>query len=480
MTKTKGVNHVRRWVIIIIAAVLCNTLYFVLPFDDFACKGLELLAFIGLLWLTEALPVTVTAMLVPIIAVIAGLPGAAVRDATTNALLPNAAEIPGITFKQVMANFADPTILLFFGGFGLATALHVQKLDKKIANGIMTLAGGSLKRSIFGIIIICLLLSMWISNTACAVMMLPLVIGMFSELPADQDFHNTKVFSLLGVAYACSIGGIGTLVGSPPNAIAAAALDMSFAEWLKVGLPVMLILAPLMLVTLWLVFKPKFSAKLSGHVTTDQMEKIPWTAKRILTMVIFVITALLWIFNDAINDAINANLSEGLTGLLAVVLVLALDLVKWKDISDGTEWGVLILFGGGLALSQIMQNSGASYTLAMEVKDLVGNMPPIVIIGAVSLFIILLTEFTSNTASAALLVPVFGAIAVQLGMPEETLVMVIGIGASCAFMLPVATPPNAVVFGTGEIRSSEMLKAGTFLNLLCVVALTLYTYFFLM
>ena len=187
----------------------------------------------------------------------------------------------------------------------------------------------------------------------------------------------------------------------------------------------------------------------------------------------------MWIFSKKISAIIGVTLSDALIALMAACAVAILGLASWKDIAKGTDWGVLLLFGGGLALSGILQGSGASLVLGKEVARIFGNTPQLVIIAVVTIFIIILTEFTSNTASAALLVPVFATIATEMGMPKETLVMVIGIGASCAFMLPVATPPNAIVFGTGYIRQRDMMKAGFFLGLVCVAVITLYAHFIL-
>lgn len=470
-------SQARRWILICLAAIVSLLLYKFLPYDVNANKGLALLVFMALLWLTEALPITISALLVPILGALFAFPSEAVRDEVTNQLLPNWADIKPISFGAALKNFANPTIFLFFGGFGLATALNVQKLDRKIAHGIISLSGNNFKRGIFGILLVCTVLSMWISNTATAAMMLPLSLGLLNELPQGRDNHNTKVFVLLAVAYCCSIGGIGTLVGSPPNAIASAELNYTFYDWLKIGLPVMIILLPVMLGVLWFIFRPNLDFEVK---TGNEFEEIPWTKKRIITMAVFIFTALVWVFGSTLSKWIGVKIDDGMVGLFAVVLVEAFQLASWKELDEHTDWGVLLLFGGGLALSSLLQVSGASYILALEVKNVVGTMPPIIIIAAVAFFIIFLTEFTSNTASAALLVPVFATIATELGLPKETLVVIIGIGASCAFMLPVATPPNAIVFGTGEIKSSEMLKAGAVLNVVSVVVVTLFSYFFLM
>lgn len=463
-------------IIAVIAALIAYFLYKKLPYDAYANKGLALLFFIAVLWLTEAVHITITALIIPIAGVLVHIPAQPVRDKTTGVLLDNLEQVSYITLKSALYNFANPIIFLFFGGFALATALHIQKLDKKIALAIMRMSGSRMKYSVIGLFGVTAVLSMWISNTATAAMMLPLALGLFSNIPEDDRAHNTKVFILLGIAYSASIGGLGTIVGSPPNGIAAIALGLDFDGWMFKVLPLMIVLMPILLFGLYFMFKPKLNYK----VDLVGEERIPWNKSRILTMLIFCLIAFLWIFGKAIKQKTGIPLSDGLVALMAVVLVVSLGLCTWHEVSDNTDWGVLLLFGGGLALSTMLQNSGASYILGKQVADTFGNASPIIIIAAVAAFIVFLTEFTSNTASAALLVPVFASIAAQIGMPKEVLVMIIGIGASCAFMLPVATPPNAIVFGTGLIRSKEMLRAGLLLNILSIIVLSIFAYFFLL
>jgi len=454
----KGV--MKGWILIIIAAIVAFILYQVLPYDQNASKGLALLAFIGILWLTEAIHITITALLIPILAVLLAMP-----MADGDALVP-------ITTQAALTTFADPVIFLFFGGFALATALHIQKLDKKLAMWIISLSGGHLGISVLAIFAVTAALSMWISNTATAAMMLPLALGLLSHLDVEKE-RKTFVFILLGIAYSASIGGLGTIVGSPPNAIAAKALGYDFADWMKIGLPMMFIILPAMLISLYLVLRPKLNHKVQ-FVTED----IPWTRSRIAAMVLFICTALAWIFSKKLTENFGISQPDTWIAILAACMVAILGTATWKQIAENTDWGVLYLFGGGLTLSAILKDSGSSLVLGQTLANTFGDTSPLVIIFVVATFIIFLTEFTSNTASAALLVPVFAAIADQMGMPKEILVIVIGIGASCAFMLPVATPPNAIVFGTGYIQQSEMMKVGFVLNIMCIFLVSLFIYWF--
>lgn len=458
MSEMKSFKNHKNGIIFILDIVLFFVLLKVLPYEPKANAGLALLAFVAVLWLTEALHVTVTALLVPLLAIALDL----------------------VSTKQALVAFADPTIFLFFGGFSLATALHIQKLDKMIANKIMALARGNLFIAIIYLFLITAFLSMWMSNTATAAMMLPLAMGILSQLDREKE-HNTYVFVLLGIAYSASIGGMGTLVGSPPNAIVASNLHLTFADWLWYGLPIMIILLPIMIGTLYIIFKPKL------HLNFEQsFENIEMNSVRVLTLVIFVVIALTWVFSGQINPLISGLLGlqkniasfDSVVALLAAIVICSTGIASWKQIQESTDWGVLMLFGGGLTLSAVLKDSGASKILADSIVFMIEGQHFYLIGLLVAAFIIFLTEFTSNTASAALLVPIFISIAQSLGMPEIGLALIIGIGASCAFMLPVATPPNAIVFGSGQVKQSEMVKAGFVLNLVCIVVIATVGYMF--
>ena len=439
---------------VVAAALISWVVYSVLPYDIPANKGLAILLFVAILWFTEALHITVTALIVPVLAAVSG--------------------VPGMGTKQALAGFADPIIYIFFGGFALATALHVQKLDRKIALWLISLSRGNMLVSVLALFAVTAFLSMWISNTATTAMMLPLAMGMMSHLDPEKD-RKTFVFVLLGIAYASSVGGLGSLVGSPPNAIAAKALGLDFRGWMNYGLPMMLALMPLVLFSMYVVLRPDFSRK----VDIGDSEPIPWNLPRLLTLLVFIVTAIAWILGAQIKSTFGIDSPDTVVALAAAVTVVVLGLVTWRDVAANTDWGVLLLFGGGIALSSLLDKSGASLALGQALASQFVTTHPFIVILAVAAFIIMLTEFTSNTASAALLVPVFASIATQLNLPKEALVMVIGIGASCAFMLPVATPPNAIVFGTGLIKQREMMQVGMLLNVLCIILVTLWAYFFL-
>ena len=439
---------------VVAAALISWVVYSVLPYDIPANKGLAILLFVAILWFTEALHITVTALIVPVLAAVSG--------------------VPGMGTKQALAGFADPIIYIFFGGFALATALHVQKLDRKIALWLISLSRGSMLVSVLALFAVTAFLSMWISNTATAAMMLPLAMGMMSHLDQEKE-RKTYVFVLLGIAYCASIGGLGTVVGSPPNMIAAKALNLDFVGWMKLGLPMMLLILPLMLFSMYVILKPNLNERVEVKA-----ESIPWTLHRVIALLIFLAAAIAWVFSSKIKAAFGISNPDTVIALIAAVAVVVFGVAQWKEVARNTDWGVLMLFGGGISLSALLQSSGASEALGQQVATTFTAAHPLLVIFVVATFIIFLTEFTSNTASAALLVPIFASIATQMGLPEQVLVFVIGIGASCAFMLPVATPPNAIVFGTGLIKQREMMNVGLLLNVLCIVLVALWAYFILM
>jgi sodium-dependent dicarboxylate transporter 2/3/5 len=371
--------------------------------------------------------------------------------------------------KSALAGFADPLIFLFFGGFALASAMSVQGLDRWIADRIVRTAKGRFLRVSYLIFAVTAGLSMWMSNTATTAIMIPLVIGILGRTSEGAGSRGNAIFLLLGTAYAASIGGLGTLVGTPPNGIAAAKLGIDFVGWLRFGFPSMLVLLPLMAVVLHLTCKPSRT-----HFSITGQESFVWTGRRITTLAIFLLTGLCWIFGGVLAPRLGiTNSFDTVVALLAVLALVATRVAGWKHIEAGTEWGVLLLFGGGIVLSSLLDKTGASLFMAREIVDLVDGWPVIWIIAASLLFVILLGEFSSNTATAALMVPIFYSVATELGMAPSKLVIPLALASSCGFMLPVATPPNAIVFATGRVPQREMLRAGVLLDGVCLVVVSL-------
>ena len=448
--KTREWFFNRNNLIVLADVALFFSLYNLLPFDKSVVLGLSILVFIAVLWLTEALHVSVTALLVPLLAVGSGV----------------------FNTQTALSNFSNPIIFLFLGGFALAAAMHQQKLDKVIADKMLMLAKGKMSVAILLLFGTTAGLSMWISNTATTAMMLPLVLGVLSKVN-KQSGHNTYVFALLGIAYCASVGGIATIVGSPPNAIAAAQLNLSFAEWMSYGVPVTLVLLPLIVGILYLLLKPNLN-----EVFEINYEPVQWDKGKVVTLLIFSLTVFLWVFGSKINPLIGSfSKFDTLVALMAIVLVGFARVVHWKDIEKTTDWGVLLLFGGGICLSNVLKATGTSVFLAETLSEMLANTAPILILVVIIAFVVILTEFASNTASAALLIPVFASVAEALGISPILLSIMIAISASCAFMLPVATPPNAIVFSSGYIKQSEMMRIGMVLNLVCIAVLSLFAAF---
>jgi sodium-dependent dicarboxylate transporter 2/3/5 len=409
--------------------------------------GLGIFFCIGLLWISEALPLAVTALLVPVLATLTGV----------------------MDLKTAMAGFADPLIFLFFGGFALSSAMAAQGLDRWIADRIVLAGKGDFLRVSYLIFAVTAALSMWMSNTATTAIMIPLVLGILGKIRSEGEMRRNAIYLLLGTAYAASIGGLGTLVGTPPNGIAAAKLQIGFVEWLRFGLPSMLLLLPLMVVVLRLSCRPQASA-----FPRPKFMLFEWSRSRVVTLVIFASAGLCWIFGGLIAPRLGiANSFDTLVALLVVVALVVTRAVSWKQVEAGTEWGVLLLFGGGMVLSAVLDKTGSSLFLAREIVSLVAGWPVILIIAISLAFVILLGEFSSNTATAALMVPIFYSVAKELGIEPAKLVIPLALASSCGFMLPVATPPNAIVFATGKIPQREMLRAGAWLDGVCLVVVSL-------
>ena len=415
--------------------------------------GLALFTLIGALWVTQALHLSVTALLVPLLAVAAGLMG----------------------MREALASFAHPIIFLFLGGFALAAALQQQGLDRALAHAVLRLAAGHRARAVALLFGLTALLSMWISNTATAAMVLPMALGLLRD--GDEHEADTpdgiglreRMFVLLGVAYSASIGGIGTLVGSPPNAIAAAQAGIGFADWMRLGLPMVALLMPLMVGVLYLMLRPR----LGGRMVLEP-QTFEWTSARRTTLAIFGLTAAGWVGSAPLGQAlgITADLDSWIA-IAALVALVASRTLDWDTIERQTHWGVLLLFGGGLALSQVMQVSGASAFMADALVGAVQGAPALWLLLGVVAFVVFLTELVSNTASAALLIPIFLGVGPALGLSGPLLAAAIAVAASCAFMLPVATPPNAIVFATNLVPQATMMRCGLVLNVVCIGAIAL-------
>jgi sodium-dependent dicarboxylate transporter 2/3/5 len=445
-------------IMIIVAWVLFFVIRAWLPLGDLpetydaeaVRTGLAILTLAATLWLSEALPLAITAILIPVLAALTGT----------------------LDVAKSFSGFAHPLIFLFLGGFGLAAALSYQNLDQWLAQHILKIGRGSFNVTAIALFLTSALLSMWISNTATVALLLPVALGILAHIKYTGEeavIARCSTYLLLGIAYSASIGGIGTLIGTPPNAIAAANLGISFSEWLAVGLPTVAILLPVLFIALRLLAKP-------GDVPHFKVEApaFRFNTARTLTLAIFFSAICGWLFSAQLAALFGiANSFDTIVAICALLLLASCRLVRWQDVDRTTNWGVLLLFGGGITLSKVLGATGASKFLAYQIQTLTSGWPTVLFIGMIVVFVIFLTELSSNTASTALLVPIFAAVAINMSIPVTELILPLTLAASCAFMLPVATPPNAIVFGSGHIQQRDMVRIGLALNLTFAVLLTL-------
>ena len=410
-------------------------------------------------WMTEAIPIPATSLL-PII------------------LFP----LFGIsTAKEAAAPFGHPLIFLFLGGFILALSMERTGLHRRLALSIINFLGVNPRSVVAGFMIATAFISMWVSNTATTLMMLPIglsVIAIAKGKISPEESRRFSVVLLLGIAYSASVGGLATLIGTPPNALLAAIMQESFGQpigfvqWMGFGLPISIIGLGIVFVLLNFVLHPLKIKRFGGKdFIKEELDRLgPMTAAEKRVAVLFVATALLWMtrpllqkFIPGISDAGIALTAAMLTFILPEQRVGSRALMNWTE-AVKLPWGILLLFGGGLSLAQTISSSGLSEWIGGQLNGL-SNMPLFVIVALAAAMIIFLTELTSNTATAATFLPIIAALAVSIGVNPMLLAAPAAAAATCAFMLPVATPPNAIVYGSGELKISDMVRAGLILNI---------------
>jgi solute carrier family 13 (sodium-dependent dicarboxylate transporter), member 2/3/5 len=425
-------------------------------------------------WVTEAIPIPATALL-PIV-LFPVLQVGSVAEATQP--------------------FANPLIYLFMGGFIIALAMERTNLHKRIALNIVLLVGTKPKSIIIGFMISAAFLSMWVSNTATAMMMLPIAMSIIGLVETTKDMQeadlktNFAIVMLLGLAYACNIGGIATLIGTPPNALMAGymletyGVEIGFGQWMMAGLPLVLVSLPIVYLMLTrLVFPIKLKVIPGGYgLIKEQLEKSgKMSAPEKMVGVVFLMTATLWVTRPLLEPYIP-NISDTGIAIFGAFLMFLLPVnfkklkfvLTWDDAKQ-LPWEVLILFGGGLSLAAAITSTGLAEWIGQSLQIL--DFLPILLLIMLSLFVIIfLTEVTSNTATAAAFLPILASVGLAMGYDPLLLVIPAAIGASCAFMLPVATPPNAIVFGSGLVTIPQMARAGFIFNIAMVFVITLVLY----
>jgi len=451
-----------------------------LPFDIISNKADTVIAtalWMVCWWITEAVSISVTALL-PLL------------------LFPIFKVMP---IADVGANYGSPIVFLFFGGFVLALALEKVNLHRRIALNIIKKTGTTPNKVILGFMIATAFLSMWISNTACAVFMLPIALSVIHLLIDDADGftkndQNFAISVMLGIAFSANAGGIATVIGTPPNSILIGLLEnqynieISFFKWMLIGLPFSIVLIAIIYFVLvkWMFPNKGLKFNASKEIIDSEIKKlgkITPKEKRVLT--IFALTVFLWIFRSVINSIIpNLDLSDTMISIFGALALFSIPfnlktgdfILQWND-TQKLAWGILILFGGGLALANGMSESGIVDLIATSISN--SKVSILVMASLLIVLMLFMTELMSNVALTAVLAPVVAGIAIGLNIPILYLLIPVTIASSCAFMLPMATPPNAIVFASGYIKVSEMARVGIILNLISVILLILMFKFFI-
>jgi sodium-dependent dicarboxylate transporter 2/3/5 len=436
-----------------------------------------LTAAIGMLmaiwWATEALPIAATALLPLVLFPLLGV--ASIQDTA--------------------APYSNKVIYLFLGGFIVAFAMQRWNLHRRIALSVLQHAGGNGRSLVAGFMVASALISMWVMNTSTTMILLPIAVSIVAVIHRsvggmdDRARSDFQYAMLLGVAYGATIGGIATLVGTAPNAMLAAFMlenygtQIDFASWMLVGLPLSIVMLPLAWLALTsVVFKVNFTTSGEGRAALQKMKadmgKISTPEKRVA--IVFVLMALAWVTRPLLVriPALSAldDSSIAIAGGILLFMIPSGDrddpvLLRWSY-AEQLPWSVLILFGGGLTLAGAVTRTGLAEWLGASLQ-VIGSMPAVVVVVIAAAMIIFLTELTSNIATTATFLPVVGAIAIESGMDPILLTVPVTLAASCAFMLPVATPPNAIVFGSGLLTIPKMVRAGIALNIIAIFLVSL-------
>ncbi len=441
-----------------------------------AMNGVAVLAttfWMAIWWITEATDISVTALLPIILFPLAG----------------------ALSLSDTTATYGHKYIFLYLGGFCLAIAIEKWNLHKRIALHIISIVGASISRIVLGFMIATAFMSMWISNTATTVMMLPIGLAIIKQLedhPSTPENENT-IFGkmlMLSIAYSASIGGIATLFGTPPNLVFAGIvkelydIEISFAQWLAIGLPVSI---SLLAIAWWymtqLAFKLRITAFPGGLEEIQRLKRDLGPMKRgeIIVAVIFILTALLLILRQWLQHFIP-QLDDTIIAMMAGITLLILPskerkgtILNWRE-AVRLPWGVLILFGGGMALALGFSETGLADWIGGKFTAL-NYLPVILLVLVLIVSVNFLTEITSNLATTAMLLPILAAVAQSIDIHPFLIMISATMAASCAFMLPVATPPNAVVFGSGLLSIKDMVRAGLRLNIISILLLWFFIYF---
>lgn len=444
----------KKWSGVILAVALAALVYLVpiAGIDGQARMTLSLLMLAAVLWISKAIPLHATAFVIVIVTVIFGIH----------------------TPKEALAPFFHPVIALLLGGFILSVAVEKYGLGDRVSIYILTHTGTKPKNVLFGVMATTAFLSLWMSNTATTAVMLVAIMPILSKIPKGDPFSKAMI---LGIPFAANVGGIGTPVGTPPNPIAISYLaqigmEVSFSDWMMFALPIMLLFLVLIWKILLLLFKPKikcFSAAEMEITAADHGGR--FGTKEKLVLGIFLSTVILWL-----TESIH-GVSTSIVALIPVVLFLSTGLLDHDDFNR-TPWEILLLIGGGLSLSNAIHASGLGLWLIGQI-DVIG-LPVQAITFLFTGTCILMTTFMSNTATAALTIPIIGEIGYGLGAEVAAIIVIsITIGTSMAMALPISTAPNAIAYGTGKIEMKDMIKAGVVISVSALALISTIGYLWL-
>ncbi len=445
------------------------------PLEIMQAQVLGSLAWMLIWWMSNLIPLGVTALLPLILFPLLGI----------------------LDAKTVGALYGHPIIFLFLGGFALGLAIEKWNLHRRIALNILRLSGTSPAKILMGTMLATALLSMWISNTATTVMMLPIGLSLYQLLAEKMSqpkmARNFAISLMLGIAYSGNIGGMSTLIGTPPNLVlasfASASLDqeLAFSNWLSFAIPLCIILLIILWILLAKVLFPNHQ-KLSGikEMLSRELKDLGnMSVAEKRTASVLTLMALAWIFRAQINKIdFLSDLSDTIIAIGGMILLFIIpakgkahrNLLEAKDLGK-LPWNIILLFGGGLSLAKALESS----ELVQSIADIIlssGWNSTLVVILLITAFSIFLTEVMSNVALVSVFIPVSFIIAQSLGIPELSLAIPLTLGASCAFMFPIATPPNAIVYSSGLIKTKDMARAGLILNLISLSLIAFYSYFF--
>lgn len=451
--------------------------YFFFKPEELSQQGIAVLAatlWIAIWWIFEAIPISVTALL-PLV------------------LFPLTM---ALDLNQTAASYGHRFIFLYMGGFILAIAIEKWGLHKRIALNIIGVIGTSVPKILLGFMIATAFMSMWISNTATTVMMLPIAMAIILQLKESPNVDKNDETSfaktlMLAIAYSASIGGMASLIGTPPNLVFAGiinelySIEISFTQWFMFGFPISCIL----LTVAW-VYLTKFAFKInisefpggSREIKRLKRDLGPMSKQELLVLVVFVCTALLWISRSYLQNFIP-SLDDPIIAIIASIALFVVPsghkqskaLITWEE-AVKLPWGIIILFGGGMAIAGAFQTSGLAVWIGNGITAMNG-MHLLLIIVVLIAAVNFLTEITSNLATTAMLLPILGALALSLDVHPFVIMVAATVAASCAFMLPIATPPNAIVFGSGYLTIKDMFSRGFAMNLISILVLTLFVYF---